>query len=90
MKTRTGARFWLPFVLGGAGTAVVIGLWSGLATPRVASGTCPYAGLQRNEMVKELRTSNQKLTEIAGLLREIRDIQKGGGGERQPTQKPKP
>lgn len=31
------------------------------------------AGAQRNAMIVELRASNQKLTEIAALLKQIRD-----------------
>ncbi|MFH1745664.1 MAG: hypothetical protein ABIG44_01335 [Planctomycetota bacterium] len=65
-------RPWSGFLLG-AGTVLLIGLmWLNLAPPP-AYGQLADSAAQRNEMIKELRGVNQKLTEITGLLREIRN-----------------
>jgi hypothetical protein len=50
-------------------------LWQGLSSPRAAYAQIPDSGAQFNEMIREMRTSNEKLTEIAKLLRDIRDAQ---------------
>jgi hypothetical protein len=67
-------------------------LWPGLAAPRVAYAQIPDSGAQLNEMIKELRVSNQKLTDIAAVLREIRDAQpkkdKDKDKDRPPPPKP--
>ena len=71
----TNGHYRSAYVLGAATVLAGVLMWSGLSAPRVAYAQVPDSGSQRNEMIKELRTSNQKLTEIAGLLREIRDAQ---------------
>lgn len=68
-------RTWLPYVLGCITVLVAGLLWQGLSNPPAAYGQIPDSGAQQAEMIKELRASNQKLTEIAGYLREIRDAQ---------------
>lgn len=50
-------------------------MWRGLSSPPPAYGQIPDSGLQRDTMIKEMRIQSEKLTEIAGLLREIRDRQ---------------
>ena len=72
--TRT-SRIGLPFALGGvAALAISTALYT-FAFARPAYAQIPDSGAQRNEMIQELKTSNQKLAEIAGLLREIRELQ---------------
>jgi hypothetical protein len=74
---------------------VVVALVAGLigqtfVSPPAARAQVPDSGAQFNEMVKELRIANQKLTEIAGLLREMRDAQapaKGGSESKPPPKK---
>jgi len=73
MTPRRG--FWPAYLLGGLTVLAAGLLWQGLARPPAAYGQVPDSGAQRNEMIIELRTSNQKLAEIATLLREIRDLQ---------------
>lgn len=66
---------WISFALGGVAVLAAAGVSQALLWPRPAIGQVPDSGLQRKEMIDELRLSNKKLTEIAGLLREIRDQQ---------------
>ena len=76
---------WLSFFLGAA-TIVGVGLlWQGLGAPSVAYGqmrqstaqlTAFDSGKQRNDMIKELRAANSRLTEISSVLKEIRNAQK--------------
>ena len=66
---------WSAYVLALATVLAGLLLWHGLSSPRAAYGQIPDSGAQFNEMIRELRTSNEKLTEIAGLLRDIRDAQ---------------
>lgn len=66
-------RFGTGFLLGSAGVLSVGALWFALSSPPPAYGQIPDAGAQRNEVIQELRTNNRTLTEIAGLLRDIRD-----------------
>jgi hypothetical protein len=68
-------RFWAAYLLGGL-TVVIAGLlWQGLGRPPTAYAQVPDSGAQRYEMINEQRTTNQKLTEVVTLLREIRDLQ---------------
>lgn len=60
---------------------VVLIVISRVEAPREALGQVPDAGLQRQQMIRELESANKKLGEIAELLREIRD---------QKAEKPKP
>jgi hypothetical protein len=54
-------------------------MWQILTPPPLQAQTSPAAqvlpdaGLQRNEMIQQLRTANQKLDVMIGLLKEIRD-----------------
>ncbi len=78
MSTGNSRRsIWSACALGGAMVLASALLWQALSTPRIALAQVPDSGQQRNEMIQELRISNQKLTEIIGLLREIRDAQTG-------------
>jgi|GEM_PF-6476744 len=63
------------FALGGITVLLAALFWNGLARPRPALAQVPDSGLQRKEMIDELRQSNKKLAEIVTLLREIRDLQ---------------
>ena len=65
----TNGHYRSAYVLGAATVLAGVLMWSGLSAPRVAYAQVPDSGSQRNEMIKELRTSNQKLTEIATCLR---------------------
>ena len=82
------ARFWTPFLLGSLAALLIMLTWQ-VVTPRVALAQVPDSGAQRNEMITEQKITNQKLTEVAGLLREIRDLQaKDKGQEKKPAPRP--
>ncbi len=66
---------WGHFVLGVLALLAAAFLLNGLVQPRSANAQVPDSGLQRKEMIDELRQCNKKLAEIAALLREIRDLQ---------------
>lgn len=69
--TQTG--FLAPFLLGIAGSALAIALlWAAMAPPP-AFGQVPDSGAQRLEMIKQLKSANQKLDKIASILSDIRD-----------------
>lgn len=83
-SARPPRRFWSACALGGV-TVVALGLfWQVLAAPRPAYGQVPDSGMQRKVMIQELQTANKKLTEVVGLLREIRDTQVKQAKEREP------
>ncbi len=92
MVTRRRNRpFWSSYILALATVLAGLLLWHGLATPPAAYAQIPDSGAQFNEMIKEIRISNQKLTEIAGYLREMRDAQAADRKERAskpPAEKP--
>ena len=73
MTAEPRKRFWSSFLLGACAVLVAGTLWLNLTAPAPALAQVPDSGAQRNAMIKELRSMNGKLTEIAGLLREIRD-----------------
>jgi hypothetical protein len=56
-----------------AGALAMWGLNALTATPRVAEAQVPDAGAQRAEMITQMRSMNDKLANIAGLLTDIRD-----------------
>ena len=66
------------FVLGALTVLLAGALWLGLTAPPSAFGQVPDSGAQRVEMLRELRAINSKLTDIAAILREIRDGPKAG------------
>lgn len=74
-STQARRRFRASYIAGGITVLAAVLLWQGLSTPRPAYAQVPDSGRQRKEMIDELRTANKKLTEIAGLLRQIRDGQ---------------
>lgn len=82
---RSGRGFWFGCGLGAAIILLAGLLWQGLGSPPAALAQVPDSGQQRNEMIKELRISNEKLTEIADLLRQIRDVQVGGKKDEKPA-----
>ena len=91
-QSEPNKRFWSTFLLG-AGSVLIAGvLWSGLSAPPAALGQAHDSGAQRLAMVKELRTMNGKLSEVADLLKEIRDDarkhakQADAADKRKPTQ----
>lgn len=89
MNSARTRRWWTAFLLGVGTTIAVIAAWSSLVAPPAALAQVPDSGAQRQEMIKELRESNRKLMEIAGLLREIRDdARRAQTGS--PTQPPTP
>ena len=83
MFLRSQRGFWTAYVLGGLTVLATVVLLNGLLAPPAAFGQVPDSGAQRAEMIGELKTSNQKLAEIAGLLREIRDLQRVEKKERE-------
>ena len=76
-EQRTKLGYWSAYVVGGVTVLLAGLLWQGLSAPPAALAQIPDSGSQRVEMIKELQLSNQKLAEITGLLREIRDLQAG-------------
>jgi hypothetical protein len=67
-------RNWRAWLLGAATAVLALALWSQFWSPPAAlAQSPPDAGAQRVEMIKQFDTMNTKLSEIAGLLREIRD-----------------
>jgi len=81
---------WAAYVLGGLAVLAAGLLWQGLGRPPAAYGQVPDSGAQRLEMINELRTSNQKLTEVVALLREIRDLEAGKAAAKDKEAKPAP
>ena len=73
---------------GGAIAILVFGIFWLSPSPQTAQAQVPDSGLQREQMIAELRVSNRKLDEIAALLREIRDSKPND--ERKPAAAPKP
>ena len=65
-------RLWGAYLLGVLSVAAAAFAWQGLA-PRPAYAQVPDSGAQRAEMITEQKITNQKLTEVAALLKEIRD-----------------
>ena len=65
--------FWRGFLLGLATLVVMTVVFQVVNQPPPAYGQVPDSGAQRLRMIKEMSTTNQKLTEIVGLLKEIRD-----------------
>lgn len=73
---RWGAGFWRGYLLGLA-TLVLAGLlWQAVIQPPAVYAQIPDSGAQRNHMIKEQAVTNQKLTQVVDLLREIRDLNK--------------
>ena len=71
--TEPRSRFWSNFLLGACTVALAGTLWLSVSSPPPALAQVPDSGAQRNEMIKELRAMNRKLTEISGYLHDIRD-----------------
>jgi lipid-A-disaccharide synthase-like uncharacterized protein len=73
---------WSLIAFSGALLLVGVLLGQGLLTPRAAQAQIPDSGAQLNAMITEMKTTNQKLTEVVGLLKEIRDAQVAEQGEK--------
>ena len=73
---------------GAAIAALVLIIFCLVPSPRTAQAQVPDSGLQRQQMIDELRASNRKLEEIAALLRDIRDGK--AGDEKKPASGAKP
>lgn len=86
MASLSRRPFWPAFLLGVLTIAAAGVLAGALLRPSAALAQIPDSGAQRNEMIRELQTSNRKLAEIADLLREIRDQ----GGRDRPETKGRP
>ena len=86
----SSSRSWSSFCLGGATVFAGVLLWQTLGNPPAAQAQFPDAAKQRVDLVNEQKNTNKKLTEIAGYLREIRDMQKGTAGKPGDTQTKKP
>jgi type II secretory pathway component PulM len=85
-RDSSSRSFGSAFALGAVVALLAAVLWTGLVTPPPAHAQLPDSGAQLAKIIQELQTVNQKLTEIAGLLRESRDKQAGGakGGDKKP------
>jgi hypothetical protein len=80
--------FWTAYVLGVV-TVAGLGLFSQPWRAPAALAQVPDSGAQRNEMIRELRKANVQLGEMTKLLKELRDLQKGGtSGVKPATRKP--
>lgn len=90
MKNGASARRFRPAYLLGIATAIGFAAMVGaIARPPAALAQIPDAGAQRIQMLREQQTTNQKLTEVVALLREIRDLQ-AGSSDAKPAKKTKP
>jgi hypothetical protein len=69
----TAKHTWTALLAGAMIATLALWLVSLAPSPQVALGQVPDSGLQRQQMIEELKASNRKLDDIAGLLREIRD-----------------
>lgn len=70
---KTAPQTWTALLSGAMIATVAIWLLGWAPSPQLALAQVPDAGLQRQKMIDELRASNERLDEIARLLREIRD-----------------
>ena len=75
MLARKFRAAWPSLLIMGVAALALLALGRALSDPPAAYGQVPDAGKQREIMIKELQAQNERLTEIAGLLREIRDRQ---------------
>jgi hypothetical protein len=75
--------FWPTLALCALALAASCAVWSSLRAPRAAYGQLPDAGMQRKQMLDELRTANKHLAEISKLLKQIADSK---GDEKPPRQ----
>jgi hypothetical protein len=73
MTLKSNRRYWPAYLLGVATTLMAGMLWLGVNSPPPAYGQVPDSGAQRQRMIKEMVTTNEKLTEIVNLLKQIRD-----------------
>jgi hypothetical protein len=90
MKNGTSARRFRPGYFLGIVTAMGFAAMVGaIARPPAALAQIPDAGAQRIQMLREQQTTNQKLTEVVALLREIRDFQAAASGAK-PAKKTRP
>lgn len=76
-KPGFSGSFWRGVLVGGTTLLVAGLLWQGLSQPPAAYGQIPDSGAQRQRMIREMGITNQKLSEIADLLRQIRDRRVG-------------
>jgi hypothetical protein len=88
MNSRSDKSFWRGCLIGGATLLFVGLLWQFVVQPPPAYGQVPDSGAQRNAMLREMATTNKKLTEIANLLKEIRDLEKADAGEKPDERQP--
>lgn len=73
----------------GAAGMFLAGALLGQATPRAANGQgVPDSGAQLNQMIRELKTANEKLSEIALTLKQMRDLQEAKPKAESPTPNP--
>ena len=84
--TRAMRRGGAPAVIGAGLTLGVVLVWQALTAPPPALAQVPDAGLQRIEMIQQMKLQTQKLDIMIGLLKEIRD----GKTPAAPPAKPKP
>ena len=90
MSTEQRGHFWLGVCAGTGVCTLLAAAWLTLFRPPAALAQVPDSGAQRVAMIKELRESNTKLAEIAGLLRDIRNDARGTTSEKPQTPPIKP
>jgi hypothetical protein len=83
-KPLSSRSFRNGFLLGAATLLLVGLLWQGISQPPPAYGQVPDSGAQRQRMIKEMVTTNQKLTEVVALLKQIRDQTADDADEKKP------
>jgi hypothetical protein len=86
MTLTSNRRYWSAYALGVGTALMVVTLWLGLNSPPPAYGQVPDSGAQRQRMIKEMVTTNEKLTEVVNLLKQIRDQ----GADASSAKKPAP
>jgi type II secretory pathway component PulM len=83
-RPRFSGSFRHGFLLGGAAFLLLGLLWQGISAPPPAHAQVPDSGAQRQRMIKEMVTTNEKLTEVVNLLKQIRDQTAGDSDSKQP------
>lgn len=75
--------FWRGFLLGGAALLLAGLAWQFVSQPPPAYGQVPDSGAQRQRIIKEMVTTNQKLSQVVDLLKQIRDQTAGDSAPQQ-------
>lgn len=82
--THAVRRGGAPLVIGAALMLALLLVWQAVTAPPPALAQVPDAGMQRNEMILQLKAANQKLDVMIGLLKEIRDAKPAASAPAKP------